>query len=70
MKDYSKYFKKPSLLEEAKRSKERVSINKDGLVVDEVSKQIGKNKKYFIRTYGCQGNEADGETARQLFENG
>ena len=68
MKDYSKYFKKPSLLEEAKRSKERVVINKEGLMVDEVSKNLGKDKKYFVRTYGCQGNEADGETISGILE--
>lgn len=68
MKDYSKYFKKPSLQEEAKRSKERVSINKDGLLMDDVSKELGKNKKYFVRTYGCQGNEADGETIAGILE--
>ena len=68
MKDYSKYFKKPSLKEEAQRSKERVTVNKDGLVLDEVSKTLGNNKKYFIRTYGCQGNEADGETIAGILE--
>ena len=39
MKDYSVYFKKPSLQEEAKRSKEPVVINKDGLLIDDVSKR-------------------------------
>ena len=68
MKDYSVYFKKPSLVEEAKRSKERVTINKEGLCVDEISKNMGKDKKYFIRTYGCQGNEADGETIAGILE--
>ena len=68
MKDYSVYFKKPSLQEEAKRSKEPVVINKDGLLIDDVSKNIGKNKKYFVRTYGCQGNEADGETIAGILE--
>ena len=68
MKDYSIYFKKPSLVEEAKRSKDRVVINKEGLCVDEVTKNMGKNKKYFVRTYGCQGNEADGETISGILE--
>ena len=27
-----------------------------------------KNKKYYIRTYGCQGNEADGETISGILE--
>ena len=68
MKDYSKYFKKPSLLEEAKRSKEKVVINREGLLVDDVSKNMGNGKKYFVRTYGCQGNEADGETIAGILE--
>ena len=68
MKDYSVYFKKPSLQEEAKRSKEKVVINKDGLLVDEITKSMGNGKKYFVRTYGCQGNEADGETIAGILE--
>ena len=68
MKDYSVYFKKPSLSEEAKRSKEKVVINKEGIVVDEITKKLGENKKYFVRTYGCQGNEADGETISGILE--
>ena len=68
MKDYSKYFKKPSLEEEAKRCRDRVVINKNGLLVDEISKNLWEGKKYFIRTYGCQGNEADGETIAGILE--
>ena len=68
MKDYSVYFKKPNLSEEAKRSKEKVVINKDGLLIDEASKNLGNGKKYFVRTYGCQGNEADGETISGILE--
>lgn len=68
MKDYSVYFKKPSLKEEAMRSKEKVVINKDGLQVDDITKNMGKGKKYFVRTYGCQGNEADGETIAGVLE--
>ncbi len=68
MKDYSVYFKKPSLSEEAKRSKERVTVSYEGLSVDEITKNIGKDKKYFVRTYGCQGNEADGETISGILE--
>ena len=68
MKDYSVYFKKPSLKEEAMRSKEKVVINKEGLQVDDITKNMGKGKKYFVRTYGCQGNEADGETIAGVLE--
>ena len=68
MKDYSKYFKKPNLKEEAMRCKERVVVNKEGLQLDEITKDMGKNKRYFVRTYGCQGNQADGETIAGILE--
>ena len=46
MKDYSVYFKKPSLQEEAKRSKDKVTINKEGLLVDDVSKNLPTWRMY------------------------
>jgi len=66
-KDYSEYFRKPSLKEAAERKKE-IIINKDGLEVPEIMKNIGNNKSYFIRTYGCQGNEADSEVIAGILE--
>ena len=50
------------------RCKERVVVNKEGLQLDEITKDMGKNKKYFVRTYGCQGNEADSEVMAGIFE--
>ena len=66
-KDYSEYFRKPSLREAAERKKE-IIINKDGLEVPREMKNIGKDKSYFIRTYGCQGNEADSEVIAGILE--
>ena len=66
-KDYSEYFRKPSLKEAAERKKE-IIIDKEGLVVPEIMKNAGKNKSYFIRTYGCQGNEADSEVISGILE--
>ena len=66
-KDYSEYFRKPSLKEAAMRNKE-IIINKDGLEVPSEMKNVGKDKKYFIRTYGCQGNEADSEVIAGILE--
>ena len=66
-KDYSEYFRKPSLKEAAQRRKE-IIINKDGLDVPNEMSNIGKDKKYFIRTYGCQGNEADSEVIAGILE--
>ncbi len=66
-KDYSQYFRKPSLKEAAERKKE-IIIDKEGLVVPEEMKKVGNEKKYFIRTYGCQGNEADSEVIAGILE--
>ena len=66
-KDYSEYFRKPSLKEAAQRKKE-IIIDKGGLKVPNEMKNIGKNKSYFVRTYGCQGNEADGEVISGILE--
>lgn len=66
-KDYSEYFRKPSLKEAAERKKE-VIINKDGLEVPNEMKNVGKDKKYYIRTYGCQGNEADSEVIAGILD--
>ena len=66
-KDYSEYFRKPSLKEAAERKKE-IIINKEGLNVPNEMVNVGKDKKYFIRTYGCQGNEADSEVIAGILE--
>ena len=66
-KDYSQYFRKPSLKEAAERKKE-IIINKDGLEVPSEMKNVGKDKYYYIRTYGCQGNEADSEVIAGILE--
>ena len=66
-KDYSEYFRKPSLKEAAERKKQ-IIINKDGLDVPDEMQNIGRDKFYFIRTYGCQGNEADSEVISGILE--
>jgi len=57
--DVSKYFK-PNLNEARKRS--RKDVSHDNFHLDDHLKTIGHGKKYLIDTYGCQANEADGET--------
>lgn len=52
---------KPSLSEARRRTKEEVSFEYTLFSVDEDLKQLGVGKKYYIRTYGCQANERDGE---------
>jgi len=57
--DVSKYFK-PNLSKARKRSKSE--IQHENFEINEIHKNLGHGKKYWIQTYGCQANEADGET--------
>ena len=50
-------MKKPNMIEAKKRNKNEVNY----VEYKEVKKQFGKNKKYYVRTYGCQMNEHDSE---------
>lgn len=59
---------KPNLLEAKKRSKQEVLIKTNEYIVKENLKEIGKNKKYFVKTYGCQMNEHDGENIKAILE--
>ena len=68
MKDYSKYFVKPSLQDAAKRSKEVVPIIRDALSNDPEISKMASGKKYVVRTFGCQANERDGETIAGILE--
>lgn len=56
----------PNLKEAKKRTKEiPKTFNYEK---DENLKNLGKNKKYFIKTYGCQMNEHDTENIKAILE--
>jgi tRNA-2-methylthio-N6-dimethylallyladenosine synthase len=57
--DVSKYFK-PNLSKARRRSKSEVQH--ENFEINGIHKNLGHGKKYWIQTYGCQANEADGET--------
>ena len=38
------------------------------VVIDDSIKNIGQNKKFFVRTYGCQGNFRDGEVIEGILQ--
>ena len=57
----------PNLKEAAQRNKENIEIKRNFKIKEE-QKSIGKNKKYFIRTYGCQMNEHDSENIQAILE--
>ena len=67
-KDYSTYFRLPSLQEAAKRSKDKVAIVRDSFVINDTLKTIAQGKKYVINTFGCQANERDEEIMRGILE--
>ena len=59
---------KPCFREARKRTNEEIKILKNEYVIPESMKTYGKNKKYFIKTYGCQMNEHDSENIKGLLE--
>ena len=61
-----KDYKLPSLSDARARNKE-VS-KKLTFILDESYKDIGKDKKYFIITHGCQANQRDSETMAGILE--
>ncbi|GAE43756.1 tRNA-i(6)A37 methylthiotransferase [Mesobacillus boroniphilus JCM 21738] len=69
-KDYSKYFETvytaPSLKDAKKRGKEVVQYHKD-FDIPEGFIGMGKGRKFYIRTYGCQMNEHDTEVMAGIF---
>ncbi len=68
MKDYSEYFKGPSLKEAKHRGKDTILHIDDAFEVPSDMVGIGRGQKYFVKTYGCQANERDGETLAGILE--
>ena len=60
-------MKKPDFKEARKRYGNKVSIIRD-FKIDEDKKNIGLNKKYIVKTYGCQMNERDSENVCAILE--
>mgnify|MGYP001149966276 CR=1 FL=1 len=61
-------MKMPNLMESKKRGQSKVEIIRDDFVLDDSLKKIGKDKKYYIKTYGCQMNLRDSESFKALLE--
>ena len=56
----------PSLKEAKLRTKEEPKTFK--YEIDDRLKKLGKNKKYYVKTYGCQMNEHDSENIKAILE--
>jgi tRNA-2-methylthio-N6-dimethylallyladenosine synthase len=61
-------FIKPDLKNAQKRSKDDTVIDRSLFSIPDECKELGFNKKYYLRTYGCQANERDSETLRGMLE--
>ncbi len=58
----------PNLHEAKLRTKKESKIIKDDYKIPNDMKNIGKNKKYYIKTYGCQMNVHDSENISAILE--
>jgi len=68
MKDYSEYFKRPSMQDAKRRGKSEVRHLDDAFEIPSDMVGIGKGQYYYIKTYGCQANERDGEIMAGILE--
>src|SRR5574344_852604 len=58
----------PNLLEEKKRSDKETITRTNEYIVNSNLKELGKGKKYYVKTYGCQMNEHDSENIKAILE--
>ena len=59
---------KPNYKEAKKRTSEKIEVLRDKYIIPEEMKNYGADKKYYIKTYGCQMNEHDTEIIRAILE--
>lgn len=58
----------PNLREAKIRSNKETLVKVDDYIIKENLKELGLGKKYFVKTYGCQMNEHDGENIKAILE--
>ncbi len=66
--DLIKILNEPQANMARKRTNKKAKVVKNSVEISESFKNIGANKKYFIRTYGCQMNENDSEKISAILE--
>ena len=59
---------KPDMLKAKLRTREEAKIKSFELIESENLKNLGLNKKYFVKTYGCKMNEHDSENIKAILE--
>ena len=58
----------PSLKEAKNRSNKESIVKANEYIMNNDLKKLGKGKKYFLKTYGCQMNEHDSENIKAILE--
>ncbi len=58
----------PNLKEAKKRTSKEVLVKTNEYIIENELKKIGQGRKYFVKTYGCQMNEHDGENIKAILE--
>lgn len=58
----------PNLKLAQQRTKEKVNIEKSLFEIPAQVADLGNGRKFYLRTYGCQANERDGETIAGILE--
>ena len=58
----------PNLKDAKIRTKKEIKVIRDDYRVSDKMKEIGKNKKYYLKTYGCQMNVHDSENIKAILE--
>ncbi len=58
----------PNIKEARKRTKDKVEVSYDRYQIPDSIKNVGKNKKYTLLTYGCQMNVHDSENIAGIME--
>ena len=61
-------MQKPDLLKAKCRTNKDVLVKTNEYIVKDEYKKIGLNKKYYVKTYGCQMNEHDTENIKAILE--
>ena len=56
----------PDYVKARQRSKNKVLT--EDYILDDALRNLGKGKKYFLKTYGCQMNEHDSENLKAMLE--
>lgn len=64
----NQHWAMPDLKEAQKRTKQHALIEKSLFNIPPEARNIGLGRKYYLRTYGCQANERDGETIAGILE--